>query len=224
GNIVIVDMALTKPDLSLTVDAQGKVDWVARSADLPVTLSGDDVQVENIAIIDGRLEIDDQARDRKTVLDDISLTASANTLVGPWQVSGRLSAASSVGQPTEDAASDIRFSLNTGRWQSEQGQIGVRLTVEPKDLPYDFALNGPFVLRNGVPSITAQFTIRPAGSASADDRITFPRPAPDSALPVRMEGTALLVAGGVTVPSYQLDVGSGDVPYTLTGAGRANFD
>ncbi|MEO0546342.1 MAG: AsmA family protein [Pseudomonadota bacterium] len=224
GNIVIVDMALTKPDLSLTVDAQGKVDWVARSADLPVTLSGDDVQVENIAIIDGRLEIDDQARDRKTVLDDISLTASANTLVGPWQVSGRLSAASSVGQPTEDAASDIRFSLNTGRWQSEQGQIGVRLAVEPKDLPYDFALNGPFVLRNGVPSITAQFTIRPAGSASADDRITFPRPAPDSALPVRMEGTALLVAGGVTVPSYQLDVGSGDVPYTLTGAGRANFD
>ncbi|MEM1039023.1 MAG: AsmA family protein [Pseudomonadota bacterium] len=224
GNIVIVDMALTKPDLSLTADAQGKVDWVARSPDLPVSLSGDDVQVENIAIIDGRLEIDDQARDRKTVLDTINLTASANTLVGPWQVNGRLSAVSSIGQAAEDAASDIRFSLNTGRWQSEQGQLGLRLTVEPKDLPYDFALNGPFVLRNGVPSITAQFTIRPAGAASADDRITFPRPAADTALPIRMEGTALLVAGGVTVPSYQLDVGSGDVPYTLTGAGRANFD
>ncbi|MEL6947919.1 MAG: AsmA family protein, partial [Pseudomonadota bacterium] len=231
GNVVIVDMTLNQPSAELVFDKNGQLDWIARAPDLPITLSGDDVQVEKISVIDGRIAIRDDAQNRRYLFDALNFTASAKTLVGPWRLSGRVrsalqkgSAGAQTGTAQDPTTFETRFQASTGRWQSDKGQMSLRVTAEPKHVPYNVQFSGPFTLKNGVPSATGKVLIRPASPPTDEDRIAFPRPPVSDALPVRIEADAALAADGVQFPAIIMDVGPRDAPYQITGSAQLNFD
>ena len=211
GDVVVVDMQLTHPILTLDLDQNGRLN-------LPQIDPGRqqfqnaDVSLENISIANGRIEFSDQRHKRDIALENINAVASARALVGPWRISGK-------GVYDEN---NYRIALQTGSWQ-ETEQMRVNVRVEPQTMPYDFDFAGPLVVRDNLPSWSGRLTVAPMRKPNNEDLIEFRRPKRETALPLRLESDLEIVSGGATVPAFELAIGSRDDPYTVTGSGRAVF-
>ncbi len=229
GDVVVVEMALDKPNLDMNIDENGRVDWA--SADIPAPLSprpefsGDDVLFENISITNGQLRLRDTRVAREFVLKDVVAKASARTLAGPWRVEGFVS----------HEGSRARIKASTGRWSAAgpdgsdgsggpgDGRMSLKLTTQPQNQPYDFEFDGPVILSGGMISASGRGRVKPIIKQGDKDRLNFQRPGPEEALQVRAEGDIELNNSGVTVQTYQMEIGARDDPYTVTGSAKADF-
>lgn len=211
GNVVVVDMQLNNPTVNFEIDEKGQLEFPEIDQQRP-ELRDANVSLENILIENGTINLTDVRYDRAVRLEGVSAEASARTLRGPWQVDGFLS--------YHDER--YRIGLSTGSWQP-QGSIRLTVDVEPQSFPYDFEFNGPLVLNEGMPSWDGRLKIKPMGPQSDEDLIVFRRPGQDQTFPIRLESELQIVSGGATAPAFELDIGSRDDPYKLTGNGQAVF-
>ncbi|MGI9366300.1 MAG: AsmA-like C-terminal region-containing protein [Rhizobiaceae bacterium] len=211
GNVVIVDMQLNNPTVNFEIDEKGQLEFPEIDQQRP-ELRDANVSLENISIENGTVNLTDVRYDRAVRLEGVSAEASARTLRGPWQVDGFLS-------HNEER---YRIGLSTGSWQ-QQGSIRLTIDVEPQSFPYDFEFNGPLVVREGMPAWSGRLKIKPMGPQSDEDLIVFRRPGQDQTFPIRLESELQIVSGGATAPAFELDIGSRDDPYKLTGNGQAVF-
>lgn len=212
GDVVIVDMQLSRPVVEVRIDNEGRVNWSARQIDPAVEISGEAVAVENIAISDGVMRVRDQRFAREFVVSDIDASLSARTLVGPWRGEGQFS---HLGQR-------FALDLSTGRWQGEEG-IRLRTTIRPRKTPYDITFEGPLSLNEGIPAATGKVILAPAGDQSDDERIAFNRPNIERSLPVRVEGDIELASAGAMVSAFEMKIGDREDPYIVNGSAQAVF-
>lgn len=209
GDVVIVDMVMNKPVLDLRMDAQGRLDWPAAQERAGESQS---VALEKLELVDGIVRFTDERTDYNVELADVDAIASARALQGPWQGSAT----------TTSQGERYRIGFNTGLVQADGG-LRVKLAVEPQSLPYDFELDGPVKLIDGVPQFDGGLAIRPMLPQQDDDLIAFRRPTVDAALPMRVEADLTMASAGATIAAFKLDVGERDDPYTISGTGQAVF-
>ena len=212
GDVVIVDMNMSEPKLDVRIAADGTMDWSLRRDGAASLVSAEDVAVENISVSGGIVRVRDDRFEREFIIRNIDATAEARTLAGPWRGDAQFSY---LGQR-------MKLESSTGRLKSS-GSINVSATLKPKNLPYDIAFDGPFLVKDGVPSAVGIITVKPLARQTDQERIAFPRESAGSALPVRFEGDLEIGSAGASVPAYRMDVGGGDDPYTLIGSARAAF-
>ena len=82
GEILIFDMRLERPQVSVTIDEDGTLDWAVRPQS---QIDPRSVTVENMSVTEGRILVRHMAGGREHVLADINAELSARTLAGPWR-------------------------------------------------------------------------------------------------------------------------------------------
>ncbi|MFD0917620.1 AsmA family protein [Pseudahrensia aquimaris] len=219
GDVVIVDMALAAPRLDLRIGEDGKVDWSARSLELPADFRAADVALNNFTITDGAVRLRDTINQREMIVRDIDLEGSARSLAGPWRAEGFVSR---TGERYQVAGT-------TGLWtaadaENKTGQLRVKLEVRPQNLAYDFDLNGPVIFRKGAPQFSGNFRVRPAAVQNDTARIAFDRGKAPKPINGVLEGQVKIGVRGVVVPEYKLNIGDAEDPYVISGTAFANFD
>ncbi len=85
GQVLIFDMRLESPNITLTLDENGAPIW-------PVAENGPinpaQVTLENASITDATVTVLDPAHDRVVVANGLDMTVSADSLYGPWRAQG----------------------------------------------------------------------------------------------------------------------------------------
>ena len=218
GDIEISNMGLVRPKIRLHIGADGYLNF-GESHRLEDTLfsnlSSGSIRFSNIFIRDGNLELRDTRFNRDLRLDDVDLTASSESISGPWHLEGTL-----------DHSSQRYFTrISTRPVSIEDDSYRLPLTfhLAPSHTTYDLDLNGAIIFGNGVPRFSGDFRVHPPLASSAPP-IWFPRPETTSSIYTVLEGNIDLSAFGALVNEYEIKMGSRDDPYIIDGTAFANFD
>ena len=205
GTFNVVDMAITRPRLQVTVGADGTPDWLRRS-EASETLDPDAVKLERVDISDGSIDYHDERTGRSVALTGINAAVDARSLLGPWKVEGGLVAD---GVPTT-----IRIA--TGR-RDEDRTIRVKLEANPANAPITFSAEGPLGLDDKGLTWTGGFTL---AHVEDDDGS---KPGRKPSLGWRAAGSFDLRPEELRFPDFTLSQGPADRPYSLTGAATVDL-
>nr|WP_280949984.1 AsmA family protein [Zhengella mangrovi] len=209
GEILIFDMRLNEPHLTIAVDDTGVLDWAIRPQ-APAGVS--DITLENVQIINGMVVVRHAASGTDQTIADINATLSADSLAGPWRMAGRALAG---GRPGA-------FSISTGT-VTEEGRMRLRVQAEPDDLPVVLETDGNAYFEDGAPRYAGTFQVGPRAEETADEAATQP-----FAISIDKEAawTDLRFSGGFTLnheslalDTVRLESGPVDDPYTAEGTG-----
>ncbi|MDN3720059.1 AsmA family protein [Roseibium salinum] len=161
GEIRVMEMELDRPHLSLSLDEQGRLDWLTAvtSDGVLAKLPPDDVAFENVTIRDGALSIVDARSGETHRLDNGNLSVSARSLAGPFKAVGSLT--------LNEAPYNI--SLATGRAQEERG-LRIKGELTPTTMPVNFAFDGMLNQSDAAPSFDGSFNIASVALEENDEK------------------------------------------------------
>ncbi|MET4633864.1 uncharacterized protein involved in outer membrane biogenesis [Kaistia defluvii] len=205
GTFKVVDMAITRPSLQVTVGADGTPDWLRRS-EASKTLDPDAVTLEKVDISDGSIDYRDLRTGRSVLLTGINAAVDARSLLGPWKVEGGLVAD---GVPST-------FRIATGR-RDDDHTIRVKLEANPANMPIAVSAEGPLGLDDKGLTWAGNFTL-----AHVEDDDGTPAGKKPS-LGWRASGSYDLRPEQLRLPAFTLSQGPADRPYSLTGAASVDL-
>lgn len=153
GEVRAAELRIVGPDIKLDLAADGRIAW-------PVTRMGfnpEQLQIENVAIEDGRLALGDAASGSRFTLEGLWFNGEVRSLAGPVKGEGGFS------------ANGERFSyrINAGK-VGDDGAMRVKLGLDPADTPLAVEADGAWRIENGVPRYEGALTLlRPAADKRA---------------------------------------------------------
>jgi hypothetical protein len=150
------DLRLTGPELALGLSGNGKLDWPAAR----MGFDPERLQIEKVAIEDGRLDIADNASGSTAALQGFWFKGDLRSLIGPVKGEGGF------------VSSGERFGyrLAAGR-VGEDRTLKLKLGLDPTDHPLAIEADGALRFDDGSPRFEGAFTLaRPAAMAKADGR------------------------------------------------------
>ncbi|MCE7027430.1 hypothetical protein LZD57_05450 [Jiella sp. CBK1P-4] len=223
GEIYIYSMTLDRPRVRLPLRPDDTITWVANDPKIP---TGARVVLQNVAVNDGMVVIEDEARGRTKTLLDIDATLSAGSLAGPVDGSGSFSVDGDL----------VTFDLSTGI-PGDDGAMPVRLTAGNRNLDAQIVLDGNATASGAVPQFAGSVSlIRPApapleaadaespfeslGADGEDDEPAGEKPA---VAPLRASGAITLTPERAAVSELRVEAGGGPQPYVLTGSGSLDY-
>jgi len=195
------EMHLTGPQLTLVVDASGRV----QAPDLAIGFNPEALSIDRLSIVDGRITFADAANGTDVTLDHIWFNGVARSLLGPF-----------TGEGAANAGGDLYpFRLSTGRY-SEDGKLKLRLAVEPVDRPLSAVVDGTLMFAGGKPQFDGALDLtRPVAiAARATGALTQPW---------HVSGKLTATAGSALMRNFEFQYGSHDKGFKLTGAADLNF-
>lgn len=196
GEVRIIDMTLERPALNLSLDERGRLDWftaLGRNGLLD-TIDPDLVMLEQASVRDGRIAIVDARNGARHTLEDVDLTVSARSLLGPYKIDGMAS----------HAGQRATLMLATGRRDAEGG-IRLRAGITPVSVPVDLVADGRVTLDGGRLGYEGRFDL---ASVTPEDT-------PERAW--TSEGAFALDIDTLRLRETTLRYGAEDRPVTLTG-------
>ncbi|GGB36859.1 hypothetical protein GCM10011316_06240 [Roseibium aquae] len=133
GEFRVQDLKLEQPRLRLSLDEEGRLDWLtAQTSDgMLARLAPDDVSFENVTVSGGSLAIVDARSGQTIEIDSGNLALSARSLAGPFRLDGTLT----------HGRAPYTVSLASGRLLPEGG-IRVKGSVTPAAVPVDLSFDG----------------------------------------------------------------------------------
>ncbi len=196
GEIRVIDMELDRPHLALSLDEEGRLDWLtARTSNGALAkLAPDDLAFEKISIRDGALTVIDARSGETHRVDNGNLIVSARSLTGPFKATGNLT--------LDDAPYSV--SLATGRAQKDAG-LRIKGEVTPTHWPVNFAFDGMLTQSDAAPTFEGGFNI---ASIALDDSDVNTWTA---------EGQFLADIAEVAVPRFEFRYGPEDRRLSLAG-------
>ena len=219
GEIRIFSMRLDHPKVRLPLGPEGTVGWIGKAGSLPTKAT---IVLEDVAVVDGSLTLEDGFSGRVEELSGINATLSARSLAGPFSGNGSLVAA---GKP-------LSFVLSSGASQPED-RLPLKLTIDSPALDASMTFDGTASLDGQIPEFGGTFRLvsplpaatpaagtppaaagRPAGVASAS---AGPLP------PLTLTSAVKATPKSVDLGEMRVAAGSGGTPYVLTGAGRIDL-
>ncbi|NDW05761.1 AsmA family protein [Jiella sp. 40Bstr34] len=223
GEIYIYSMTLDRPRVRLPLRPDDTIGWVADDPKIP---TGARVVLQNVAVNDGMVVIEDEARGRTKTLLDIDATLSAESLAGPVVGSGSFSVDGDV----------VTFDVSTGI-PGEDGAMPVRLTASNRTLDAQIVLDGSASASGAVPQFAGSVSlIRPAPapldtadaaspfeSLGAGDEDAAPADEKPAVAPLRVSGAITLTPEKAAVTDMRVEAGGGPQPYVLTGSGSLDY-
>jgi uncharacterized protein involved in outer membrane biogenesis len=201
GVIQIFDMRIEEPVIRVELGEGGALDWAMRQ-DADLAASG--IVLENVAISDAEIVVDDRQNGRVHRIEDMDAVLSAEALTGPWRMQG------TAGINGERGA----FLFTTGELQPDR-TIRLRSRFLPDRHPLSLELEGALSVIDLKPSYAGTFTVQAldlAESASSGTAAAATRT-------VALRGTGLFEANNerLRISEYRLEVGAPEDPYVLTG-------
>ncbi|MFP1633505.1 AsmA family protein [Zhengella sp. ZM62] len=207
GEILIFDMRLTKPRLTVGIDSGGVLDWAIRPQ-APDAVS--DITLEQVRIVDGELVIRHAASGMDQTVSNIDASLSADSLRGPWRMAGSAEVMTRSGQ----------FSFSTGSL-TDDGRIRLRTRIEPDDADVTFEADGNALLENGAPRYSGTFTFGPRAKAEdePEEAFTISVPMDTAWAGIRLSGSFTLDDKLLAFDTIRFESGPSDDPYTAEGTG-----
>ncbi|TFF22970.1 AsmA family protein [Jiella endophytica] len=221
GEIYIYSMTLDRPTVRLPLRKDHSVRWVVDDPKIP---TGARVVLQNVAINDGTVIIEDEARGRTQTLLDLNATLSAGSLAGPVDGSGSFN--------VDGKAVD--FDLSAGIPQDD-GSMPLRVTASNRDLDGEIVLDGRATATGDVPQFSGSLSlVRPAPKQAETAEGASPfetldgeekqaAPAGPAVPPIRATGAIVLSAEKADVTDLRVEAGGGPQPYVLTGSGNLDY-
>lgn len=159
GKINIVELQLIRPNMFVRIDADERMNWLTSDVD-GEALQADHVVLEYAEVIDGRIDILDERGGQSVVLEDVSLSADAASLAGPWKIDGSFILANQ------------RYGLRlaSGRMNDEHS-IRIQATLNPANMPIIIQSDGVISIDNGKPSYKGKGSIEHVTSQRANGQI-----------------------------------------------------
>jgi len=150
GEFKVQDLTLDEPRLQLSLDEQGRLDWLtAQTSDgMLARLQPDDVAFEKVTVTDGAVSIIDARSGQTVAVDQGSFSISARSLAGPFRLDGSLA---HDGVP-------YTVQLASGRLL-EDGNIRVKGHLTPSVLPVDLSFDGMLTHENAAPVYDGTFEL-----------------------------------------------------------------
>ncbi|WP_417690757.1 AsmA-like C-terminal region-containing protein [Roseibium sp.] len=151
GEFRILDMTLDRPHLTISLDEDGRPDWLTamQSGGALADIAADDVAFENISITDGAVTVVDARSGITHTLDNAELTVKARSLAGPFRIDG----------PVEIADERYSLSLATGRKQAD-GALRVKGTITPGQVSMSASIDGILSSLEGMPRFDGGFQLK----------------------------------------------------------------
>ncbi len=227
GEIFIYSMSLDRPSIRIPIRPDGSIDWVVEKPKIP---TGATVVLDNVAITNGTVRIENGLTGRSHELSGVEAVLSAGSLAGPLDGSGRFKLGGEA----------VAFTLAAGTQQAD-GSVPVRLVTANETLATQIALDGAARFEDGRPQFAGAAVLRrplleaaTAGTAVVDgnpfaaaDAASSDTAAEASAkadvLPVRAVGAVTLTPTAAEVIDLRVQAGDSKQPYLLTGQGRLDF-
>ncbi len=195
------EMRLTGPQIKLALDPAGRMRW----PNLAIRLDPEALSIEKLGIEDGRIELADAASGATLVLDKLSFTGEARSLLGPFKGEGRVTA-DGVTYP---------YRLAAGRIADET--VKLRVDLDPVDRPLGLSADGLLSFERDAPRFEGALTLtRAVGLAGKGNaaRVTQPW---------RMTGKVKATAASALLEQIEFQYGSDEQGVKLTGTAEMKF-
>ncbi|WP_102958982.1 AsmA family protein [Mangrovicella endophytica] len=218
GEIRIYSMTVERPRVRVPVSEAGRVDWVVGQPSFHTAAT---VVLENVAITDGSVLIENGLTGRSHVLSNVNATLSARSLVGP--IAG-------FGSFVADGEA-LRFSISSGEAQPD-GALPLKLDVASDRLDGSVTFDGAARVAEGQPHLAGTLQVQrpPAamltgspGPTGTADTAASGADAADEQTPVHMTSAVAATVTAAELSEMRVTVGKGTAPYAMTGAGTLDF-
>ncbi len=196
GEFRVVDMALERPHLTLSLDEAGRLDWLtAVTADGALAdLPPEDVALEKVTIRDGAISVIDARTGETHSLDNGNLAVSARTLAGPFRADGSLTLNGSA----------YTVSLASGRIRDNES-LRLKGDVTPTDRPVTFSFDGALSETDAAPRFDGAFDITSVALDEGDTNTWS------------VDGQFSADIAEVAVPEFEFRFGPEDKRLAMTG-------
>ena len=201
GEILIFDMRLERPVVTVALEEDGRFDWPTRAdsgfLDAQITL-------ENVAVEDGEMRLLHRLSGREHRISNIDARVSAQTLAGPWRLDGTAS--------IDGVATTLALSTGT----LTDGSMRLRVRASPFGSSFQIETDGSVVVADERSTYSGQF------------RAELAAPQPESgegqqAAGNRVAGRFEMDHGGLDIPEFTYQTGPADDPYVASGRGSLDF-
>ncbi len=196
GEFRVIDMELEQPHLTLSLDEDGRLDWLTA-----VTANGalgelppEDVALDKVTISNGAVSIIDARTGETHTLNNGNLSVSARSLAGPFRADGSLT--------VNDKSYTISFA--TGRIRDNES-LRMKGEVTPLEWPVSFAFDGALSETDAAPRFEGTFDIE---SVLLDDA---------DANAWAVEGQFLADIAEVSVPAFEFRFGPEEKRLSMSG-------
>ncbi|MBO6918302.1 MAG: AsmA family protein [Rhizobiaceae bacterium] len=204
GEILIFDMRVEEPKLTVTLFQDGSLDWALNSKK---NLGGRTLVLESVQINNGQIKLVDLQNRRTKQIENINTILSAPEISGPWHAEGNAS--------FEDQ--NIEFEVDTGV-VNDQGSMRLRTRLFAENLPLFIETEGSAKIEDHKPSYEGNFNIQKRSELNV---LNTP-PEQRNLLTVQMKGGFKVNNEQLEIPEYRLASGNPRDPYIIEG--EANID
>ncbi|WP_162652597.1 AsmA-like C-terminal region-containing protein [Lentilitoribacter sp. Alg239-R112] len=199
GEILIFDMKIVEPDLTVTLLEDGTLDWALRSEK---QLAGNTLVLENIIVSNGKITLVDLQNQRRKRVSGINATLAAPEISGPWNING-----SAI---LEDHT--FNYTLNTGI-ANEDGHIRLRSKLSIDGFPLQLESEGDAKIINNKPSYLGKFSV----AKQSDKNVLNTSAEFRSLLSLNIKGEFKANSERLDIPTYRLTSGKTSDPYIVEG-------
>ncbi|MBZ9657002.1 AsmA family protein [Phyllobacterium sp. 2063] len=208
GQILIFDMRIERPTVSVAIDKDGVVDWAIRPH---VPFQSAKVRLENMRVTDGSVLIRDASTATTRTITNLDATLSAADLSGPWKFDGTLLF----------NGNKTSISASTGEVKPD-GTMKLRTRIIPDGIPGALETDGDVTLSDGALKYAGSIAIRSADELSSSGANAIDQMEKPLLSSLRVTGRFEADHGKISIPEFRMEQGALDDPYVVNGT--AMFD
>lgn len=192
GEFKVRDLRLDAPTLYVRVDQNSGLILPQFGGDGPFLrfFDAEHMEVDSIAVTDGRLLVDDARDGKRHQLSDVALTGNARTLRGPFQATGSFR-----------AGGRVTSARIAGGALDQDGEMALSVRLAPEGETLTIGFEGALSASIAAPSLSGRLTVA----------------APEHPTPWLAEGDLALAAEGAAVTGLILSYGETERALTLSG-------
>lgn len=224
GKVEISRINLIEPQINLTVASDGTQSWMTdvltektgkkddssadeNSADSSALNS---VILQELKIEDGRISYSDVAKGSSYVVDGIDMTIKADTIMGPFTMSGSI----------DYQGKTVRFETKAGRLDKIAESIPVDISLKSPELQSEIAYRGVLEKPSGSAAVTLQGEVD-VKSANLGKTLSIINGDPVSSLsfPVSTKGIMTFEGDKLQYNNAILKLAGGDLSLSVSAAG-----